>query len=356
MKIDSLHYDFREIDGYDKTFNFIVSEREAGKTTAGILKKCVSAWKSGFTSLILKRNVVDVTDIFINDMGAVIEKFKDDPSINIEEVNLKYKLSSIKDGIVDVYLNEKLFVRIIALSIKISRFKSLLLKNVKYLLFDEFICNMRLGEKYLKGEAFKFKELYKTFNRENKDRRIKCYFLGNPYSLFNPYFVEFGIDTNKLKRGEVYAKNDCLVQLYELKPELKEFILKNDPLYNFDDLYSKYAFSGENINDKNIQILENVPNNFAREYIFRIDNKLIGIYRGQIASNSNLFYCKFENNYNKETFAFCFEFSQLQDRTILLDNAMKMKFHYYKRAFQNREVYFQNIECYYLCEEIYLNL
>jgi hypothetical protein len=38
MKLDNLHYSFTKIDGYNKPFNFIISEREAGKSTALWLK------------------------------------------------------------------------------------------------------------------------------------------------------------------------------------------------------------------------------------------------------------------------------------------------------------------------------
>lgn len=34
MRKDKIHYSPRKIDSYNKTFNFITSEREAGKTTA----------------------------------------------------------------------------------------------------------------------------------------------------------------------------------------------------------------------------------------------------------------------------------------------------------------------------------
>ena len=39
MKLDDLHYTTRKIDGYNKPFNFIISAREAGKSTYITLKK-----------------------------------------------------------------------------------------------------------------------------------------------------------------------------------------------------------------------------------------------------------------------------------------------------------------------------
>ena len=51
---------------------------------------------------------------------------------------------------------------------------------------DEYIINPKSGERYGKDEAFKIKEAYTTWRREC-DGVLKCYFLANPYSLYNPY-------------------------------------------------------------------------------------------------------------------------------------------------------------------------
>ena len=38
MKLDDLHFSFREVDSYNKPFNFIISERNTGRTKAMVLK------------------------------------------------------------------------------------------------------------------------------------------------------------------------------------------------------------------------------------------------------------------------------------------------------------------------------
>ena len=56
-------------------------------------------------------------------------------------------------GMLDLYLCidekriDKVFCRIIALNTTLSRLKSQVLENPKYIMFDEFICNKRIGEK-----------------------------------------------------------------------------------------------------------------------------------------------------------------------------------------------------------------
>jgi hypothetical protein len=87
------------------------------------------------------------------------------------------------------------------MSIDITAIKSLVVTNLGNIVTDEFICNPKFGEKYLKNEAEKFMEIYNTFRRENPN--VKCWFLGNPYSLYNPYFMFFGVPTAKLKAGVI---------------------------------------------------------------------------------------------------------------------------------------------------------
>ena len=93
---DNLHYNTRKIDGYNVPFNFIISEREAGKSTYIWLNKCYKAWKEkGETTLVVRRKVVHITSTYIDDISKIINKFTDD------NVKFKYTSSSLKDGITD---------------------------------------------------------------------------------------------------------------------------------------------------------------------------------------------------------------------------------------------------------------
>lgn len=346
IKRDSLHFTFRTIDGYNKPFNFVISEREAGKSTAVWLDKAYKAFKeNGSTSLVIRRQVVDITDVYIRDIEEIINKFTDD------NIKLSYKNSAIKDGIVQVNIDDKPFVRIVGLSISMSRIKSLMLRNLKYIIFDEFICNTRMGERYLKEEAFKFKELFNTFQRENP--AVKCYFLGNPYSLYNPYFSDFGVDTRKIERGKILAGENFVVQCYEICDELRKLILKRNPLYKFDDSYTKYAFGGLNINDSNIK-LGTKRDNYYLHLVIRIHNKLVGIWKNKNRDDLETYFVNFMQSTTRD--AYCFDFSDLQEKTILLTNEFKFYFEMFKRAISFRDVYFETIEAYYLIEEVYESL
>ena len=350
---DNIHFSSRKIDGYNLPFNYIISEREAGKST-DIWLKCYHNWcETGQTILVVRRKVVHITKSYIDDIAEIINKFTDD------KVVFDYSQASIKDGIVDIYINEKRFMRVCALSIDITALKSLVLRGLRFIIFDEYICNQRFGEKYLKDEATKFMEVYNTFRRESE--KLTCYFMGNPYSLFCPYHIFFNIDTSKLKRGAIISdKKSYVIQCYEITPELRAKILEENPLYQFDNSYTKYAFEGVNINDQNIIIVKERPDNYKLQYVFKNSGKYIGLYMCDwwVLEPKFYYYCEFLNadSISKRRDIICFDFEELVDRTVMLSPDERYKFQKIKEAMRKRLIAFASIECYYLTEEIYFNL
>lgn len=164
------------------------SEREAGKTTAIPATKIYKMWKHHHRpSIILRRLVVDITETYILDLQDSINDFLPES----QKIKFEFKKGNIKDGIVDVTVDDRPFCRFIAMSVPKARIKSLRYDDPAYIILDEFIVDNRNGEKYLSDEANKFKEIYNTFLRfaTKHGHRLKCYFCGNPYSVYNPYFI-----------------------------------------------------------------------------------------------------------------------------------------------------------------------
>ena len=350
---DNIHFNCRKIDGYNLPFNFIISEREAGKSTAIWLDKAYKCFKENEqTTLVIRRKITHITKAYIDDICQIINKFTDDGVV------FQYSQSSLKEGLVDIYINNKRFMRVCALSCDITALKSLVLLNLRYIIFDEFICNQRFGEKYLKDEATKFMEVYNTFRRESEN--LKCYFMGNPYSLYNPYFMFFNVSSAKLTRGAIVSdKKSYVIQCYEITQELREKILEANPLYQFDNAYTKYAFEGQNVNDLNIIIRDKLPPNFKLLYVFKSANKYIGLYRSSIWIDYDIiYYCQFidGSKVSKRRDIICFDFEELVDRVVMLSPDERYKFQKIKEAMRKRLIAFSSIECYYLIEEIYFNL
>lgn len=356
---DNYHYDGNAIDGCDKDFNAIISERELGKSSWIWVKKVFKTFlKEKAPCLVLRRKISDITDAYIDDIQECINKFLDTP------IKFIYKKTS-KEGVVDIYLNDEednenyRFIRIIAISNPMSRIKSLVLRNVKYMVFDEFICNTRLGEKYEPDEAFKFKEIFNTFQRESK--RLRAYLLGNPYSMYNPYFVWWDVPTSELKPGCILTGKAWAVHCGVISDELRAIILKRNPLYKFDDDYKKYAFFGQAVNDINIRIVPKQPENYQLRFVFKINNKFIFFYKFVAKYPSgpypSLIYwsCVKSEYISKNRLIFCFDFKDLVENTALMSTEDHDYFERLRDAIRFRMVGYETIEASYLAEEIYKN-
>lgn len=222
---------------------------------------------------------------------------------------------------------------------------------------DEYICNPRLQEKYVKGEALKIKELYNTLQRfAYKPRGLKMYFCGNPYSKYNPLMVDLGVDTNKMKQGARIVGGNYIVECYDMKPELREMILKNNPLYEFDDVYREYAFNGQYINDTHIRV-EQMPNHYYLKFVFNMGGTYLGIFKNDyVVDMTDKYYVKKIKFSDVRKSSYCFDFDDLVSGSILMSGEERQLFSHFKSAVRNRTIAFESVDCYYLIEEIYKQL
>ena len=372
---DNLHYSFRSIDGYNVPLNIVISARELGKTTSMWMDKIYLPWKKNHKPWIyLVRQVVEIDDALIESIFATnINKFTDD------EIHPVYKSSAFKDGIVDVYIpvktkkkqkvntengweeteieevENKLFFRIIALSIKMYRIKKAILRNVAGVFMEEFIINPKFAEKYLPKEYERIQEAYSTWRRE-ADGMLKMYFCGNPYSLFNPLFVGLKIDIAKLKRGGFYVGDYYVIHWATISEALRNKILEENPFYKFDEEYNQYAVEGKAVNDESIK-LGKLPMNFYLSFVLKVSGKYIGIFQNNyVLDLEDRYFCKFLDEVSARRTIYCFEFDEMVERSILMSMDERSKLQRYKEAMRKRLVSFEDINVYYYMEEVYKNL
>ena len=352
-ELDNLHYDFREIDGYNKPFNIVISPREPGKTTMAWNQKVYRPWqKTHKPWLYLVRNQNEIMDSLIDGIALPINKFN-------EEIKLIYSRGDLESPMCDLFIEENgkklLFVRILALSTKLRTIKLSLIPNIGGVLMDEFIIDPKSGEKYLKGEEMKIKEIYTTYRRES-DGVLKMYFLGNPYSLYNPLFVWLGVDTKKLKPGAIVVGDQYVVQCYQMKEELKQKILAENPLYQFDESYKMYAFDGMAVNDMNIR-LGAFPPKYQLRFVVRINDTNIGIFKNDyFVDREDRYYCKEVMSFSQDRQIFTFNFTDVINKSVLVGLDERRKLENFRNAFRKRQVVFSNVNVYYLIEEVYYNL
>ena len=354
VKKDKIHYNTRKIDSYDKPFNYIISPRIAGKTTA-VWNKIYKRFKTkGQPSIVLRRRINDITEAYIQDIGTTINKFLPDN----KQIKLEFKKGDIKEGIINVTIEGKIFIRVIALSNPKSRLKSMVLRNVAFIVFDEFICDTMQGEKYLDDEVGKFKEIYTTYSRECDDSVLKCYFMGNPYSVYNPYFADINVDYSKVLPGCLLTGLVWALECYKLKPELIEWIKKHNPLALLEDDYAKYAFGGINVNDVNFSIMQKQPNNYVLKYVFRIQNRYLGVFKCNKDRNINGFdfgkyWIKVIDSVGADRTIYAVDFNNLIKGSELLTPDTRYILHCLKYSIAKNETTYQSIECAYLIQAIY---
>lgn len=362
---DNLHLDLRPIDGLNKWLNFIMSCRELGKTDVFWWTKIYTNWvKDKKPWMYLVRQSVEINEAMIQDIENTINKW------SLEHIQLEYTKGAFKDGMVDVKIKGVLFFRIVSLSIPLRRIKLAKIPNIGGIFMDEYIIDPRTDEKYIKNEFFKIKEAYTTWRREYQGSGfLKIYVSANPYSLFNPIFVGLNVDVNKLRKDEyiktedgwklvhhIYTGDGYAIEWGVLHPLLREKLLKENPLYQFDEDYNQYALEGMAINDRNIK-LGKLPDNFYLQFVLRVDGKNIGIFRNNYVNDlADAFFCMFLDNVSARRTSYCFDFEQMVERTILVSLDERMLLQRFKEAFRKRDVSFENVNIYYYLEEIYKSI
>ncbi len=362
MERSNLYFDWGPALSHNKLWNFMIGSRGSGKTVASIFLLW-NAWKKeGRPSIILRRRVVDITEAYITSIEGVLNKFG-------EDVQIMPRRSSYGEGVVDLVIGEKgvaytykdrdslpVVFRVIGLSSSMQRIKSLFLKNAKWIFFDEFIIKPP-EEKYLKDEDFKIKEIITTYTRESETpiRFIAC---GNPYSLHNPLFVDLKIPIAHLKAGVFLRGDNWTVTYFQPGEELQQKIWEENPLLHYDEDYAAYSFEGVPILDQNIRIEKFHPKGFKLRYVFRVRNKLLGVYRGDYNEEEAYGWWVCVHNIDwldklgKRT-VFVLNLEDMFLGAIKLSVEQSAELFHYKVAMNRNQVKYNNINAYYLMKEVY---
>lgn len=362
IKRDNIHFTGKKMFSYYATWNAVWSTRETGKTTVWA-NYAYKRWKREHcTTIILRYLINDITDTYISDLAGNINDFLPDD----KQIKLEFKKGNIKDGIVDVFIKDQTddvpLFRVIAISNPISRIKSMKLKNAGMMIFDEFIVNTRCGEKYPLGLITRFKEIYNTYLRCCKTgKKFQVFCFGNPYSKYHPLLGEWNVPFGNIKEGDFYYNHeyDVYVEAYKMKPELRELILKRNPLYKFDNSYTDYAFNGESINDTNFDIVEQQPQNYYLKYLFRLQNRYLLIYKcsaervNKEGIDTGRYWIATTDKYTGSRNVYSVDLDNLVSGTTMITTELKSIFWYLKNSIGERAVTYQSIEAGYLVESLY---
>lgn len=191
---------------YNRIYNFSVGVRGGGKTLNSLreaIEKHIKEAKNGreWEFVYLRRRVVDLDDACAGSKGSG-DLFADIRALGMF-ADHELKVVSDKSGGYNFYCDGKIMGYGKALSTAANR-RSASKPYVKRIIFDEFLIDStKANQKYLNGgeEKFLFDNFYETIAR---GRDIPCLFIGNAFSMVNPYFLALDIRINDPEDNKIY--------------------------------------------------------------------------------------------------------------------------------------------------------
>lgn len=192
---------------YNRIFNFAVGIRGGGKTFNSIkeaIEKHLKEKKKGkaWEFIYLRRRIVDLDDACNGSKGGG-DLFADIRAKGYFEGH-ELKVVADKSGGYNFYCDGTIMGYGKALSTSASR-RSTSKPDVKRIIFDEFLIDDKAGsnQKYLNSgnEMFVFNNFYETIAR---GRDIPVIFIGNAFSMVNPYFLALDIRIHDVENNKIY--------------------------------------------------------------------------------------------------------------------------------------------------------
>lgn len=204
----SEYWDISKVDGYNKSFNFILSGRGSGKTVR-LKKKVFDNWvKKKETFAWVLRSDSELDHAFYTTFFTHFEDIE--PDFYFKGNLLLEKGTNEVVGIFATMTNIN------------RRIRKIHLVTCSTIVFDEFILNPYAQyQKYKKSEVDDFMNAYETLAR-NYDYKTKVYWLGNPIVIANPYFLQFKVDPGVVRasKGKIAIFHDIIAVDYFDVPEI----------------------------------------------------------------------------------------------------------------------------------------
>lgn len=93
MKRDKLHFSWAPTLSYGKTWNFAIGERESGKSVDSWFMLFHAFIYEGRPSLVLRRRIADITEVYLKDTEKVLNKFLPED----RKIQLVFRKGQIQD-------------------------------------------------------------------------------------------------------------------------------------------------------------------------------------------------------------------------------------------------------------------
>lgn len=306
---------------HNALYNLIIGARSVGKSY-NVLMMCIDKFKkTGKQFVYLRRYATELDESkeTIFDQIIIDNQYPDD------------KITFEGDC---YFLNGQLMGFAMALT-KAKSYKSSAYPNVWVIIYEEFIIEEDGHSHYLKGEVKKFLGFYMTIDRY---RGVKVFFLGNNYTMFNPYTIYWKIDSPN-GRALVKAKKGSI--LLELIPDtIKEHHDSQFAKIIEGTDFAEYAIHNKSYVDNNTFVAKKTDKaNYFFGFIY--EGEKYGVWRD--FSVGKLFVSKDIDPYNKILYSMTND--DHRPNTVLLRSISKSgHFKLFIECYKDGDVYFENMK------------
>lgn len=260
---------------YNRIFNFAVGVRGGGKTFNSLKHAIEKFLKDGSEFIYLRRRIVDLDDACSGSKGSG-DLFAD---LRSKGYFPDHELKVVKDGAggYNFYCDGKVMGYGKALSTSASR-RSSSKPNVKRIIFDEFLIDNTSGstQRYLNSgdEFFMFTNFYETIAR---GRDIPVIFIGNAFSMVNPYFLALNIRIQDPEDNKVYKGKAWTVVFWKDQEFIQERAKTQFYQATIGTKFSEHAFGNTFYLDRN-DFIKKRPKDSEHQFSITYLGKSYGVW------------------------------------------------------------------------------
>ena len=313
----SMFYDYNDILSRNAMLNFILTNRNGGKTY-GFKKKAINNFlKKGEQFIYVRR--------YKTEFKKILQFFDD--------IKNAYPEHTFKCSKNYAYIDDKIAGFFIPLSTANNE-KSTAYPNVTLLAYDEFIIDKK-NQRYLPDEPVIFNGLIETVVRLRDNLTVVC--LANNVTICNPYFEYFKIYPDFENGIRSYKKGLVCVEL-KVTNEVIEAKLKNRwGQLIADTQYGEHALYNKTLSDDSSFIMDNKPSNCKFMFSLILNGDEIGIW-----NFDDMFYCD-KKIINTSKLRYALQKSDLTPDSRIVDKVNSSSLIYlFKNAFKNGRVFYKN--------------
>lgn len=337
---------------YNRIFNFVVGVRGGGKTFNSLkeaIEKHLKEKRNGkkWQFMYVRRRVVDLDDACNGSKGGG-DLFSDIRAKGYFEGH-ELKVVADKSGGYNFYCDGEIMGYGKALSTSSSR-RSTSYPHVNRIIFDEFLIDDTAGtnQRYLNSgeEFFVFSNFYETIAR---GRDIPVFFIGNAFSMVNPYFLALNIRIDNPENNKIYKGKYWTLVFWKDS----DFIAEREKTQFYqatkDSKFNKHAFDNTfYLDDKDFvaKRSKDSEHQFSLVYL----GKTYGVW---VDWDKGKYYVSTKGANTSKDKTISMSLADNKPNNVSIRKYRNMPFmRAFRMAVENNNVYFDSLECYQKMHEV----